>query len=62
VDFIAPFQAVQAVRKKGVRVAMTGAFYCHFDSKDDFFIQIIENLLIRKMYSLLIAPSIRLSI
>lgn len=33
-----------------------GAFYYHFDSKEDFFIQIIENLLVRKMYSMLIEP------
>jgi len=33
-----------------------GAFYYHFDSKEDFFIQIIENLVVRKVYSLLIEP------
>ncbi|MDT7828942.1 TetR/AcrR family transcriptional regulator [Pricia sp. S334] len=33
-----------------------GAFYYHFDSKEDFFVQIVENLLMRKMYSLLIEP------
>ncbi|MDB2606406.1 TetR/AcrR family transcriptional regulator [Zobellia sp.] len=33
-----------------------GAFYYHFESKEDFFIQIIENLLSRKMYSMLIEP------
>ncbi len=33
-----------------------GAFYYHFDSKEDFFIQIIENLLVRKVYSMLIQP------
>jgi len=33
-----------------------GAFYYHFDSKEDFFIQIIEGLLVRKVYSLLIEP------
>lgn len=33
-----------------------GAFYYHFDSKEDFFIQIIENLLVRRVYSLLIEP------
>lgn len=33
-----------------------GAFYYHFDSKEDFFIQIIENLLARKVYSMLIEP------
>lgn len=33
-----------------------GAFYYHFDSKEDFFIQIVENLLLRKIYSMLIEP------
>lgn len=33
-----------------------GAFYYHFDSKEDFLIQIIENLLTRKVYSMLIEP------
>ncbi len=33
-----------------------GAFYYHFESKEDFFIQIIENLLVRKVYSMLIEP------
>ena len=33
-----------------------GAFYYHFDSKEDFFTQIIENLLVRKVYSMLIEP------
>lgn len=33
-----------------------GAFYHHFDSKEDFFIQIIQNLIVRKMYSMLIEP------
>ncbi len=33
-----------------------GAFYYHFESKEDFFIQIIKNLLVRKMYSMLIEP------
>lgn len=33
-----------------------GAFYYHFESKDDFFIQIVQNLLARKVYSTLIAP------
>ena len=33
-----------------------GAFYYHFDSKEDFFIQIVENLLARKVYSMLIEP------
>ncbi len=33
-----------------------GAFYYHFDSKEDFFVQIVENLLVRKMYGMLIEP------
>ncbi|WP_394747981.1 TetR/AcrR family transcriptional regulator [Spongiimicrobium salis] len=33
-----------------------GAFYYHFDSKEDFFIQIIQNLLVRKVYNILIEP------
>lgn len=33
-----------------------GAFYYHFESKEDFFIQIIENLLVRKTYGMLIEP------
>ncbi|NAS10961.1 TetR/AcrR family transcriptional regulator [Poritiphilus flavus] len=33
-----------------------GAFYHHFESKEDFFIQIVENLVVRKMYSMLIEP------
>ena len=33
-----------------------GAFYYHFSSKEDFFIQIIDNLLARKVYSMLIEP------
>ncbi len=33
-----------------------GAFYYHFDSKEDFFIQIIQNLMARKVYSILIEP------
>ncbi|MDF4220159.1 TetR/AcrR family transcriptional regulator [Maribacter sp. M208] len=33
-----------------------GAFYYHFDSKEDYFIQIIQNLLARKIYSTLIEP------
>ena len=33
-----------------------GAFYYHFESKEDFFIQIIQNLLARKVYSTLIEP------
>ncbi|MFT6933794.1 MAG: TetR/AcrR family transcriptional repressor of nem operon [Maribacter sp.] len=33
-----------------------GAFYYHFDSKEDFFIKIVQNLLTRKVYSTLIEP------
>jgi AcrR family transcriptional regulator len=33
-----------------------GAFYYHYDSKEDFFVQIIQNLLARKVYSSLIEP------
>ncbi len=33
-----------------------GAFYYHFDSKEDFLIEILDNLLARKVYSMLIEP------
>ncbi|MFS4466268.1 TetR/AcrR family transcriptional regulator [Maribacter sp. 2210JD10-5] len=33
-----------------------GAFYYHFESKEDFFIQIIQNLMARRVYSNLIEP------
>jgi AcrR family transcriptional regulator len=33
-----------------------GAFYYHFQSKEDFFISIVQNLMVRKIYSLLIEP------
>jgi len=33
-----------------------GAFYYHFDSKEDFFVQIVQNLLARKVYITLIEP------
>ncbi|MCK0191672.1 TetR/AcrR family transcriptional regulator [Arenibacter sp. F20364] len=33
-----------------------GAFYYHFQSKEEFFISIVQNLLFRKVYSDLIAP------
>ncbi len=33
-----------------------GAFYYHFESKEDFFVQIIQNLMARKIYSTLIEP------
>ena len=33
-----------------------GAFYNHYDSKEDFLVQIIEQLVVRKVYSMLIEP------
>lgn len=33
-----------------------GAFYHHFQSKEEFFISIIQNLVFRKVYSMLIEP------
>jgi len=33
-----------------------GAFYHHFESKEDFFISIIQNLLVQKVYGMLIEP------
>ena len=33
-----------------------GAFYHHFQSKEDFFISIIQNLIVKKVYSMLIEP------
>lgn len=33
-----------------------GAFYYHFKSKEDFFISILQNLVVRKVYSMLIEP------
>lgn len=33
-----------------------GAFYHHFDSKEDFFLSIIQNLMVKKVYSMLIEP------
>ncbi|TAI47527.1 TetR/AcrR family transcriptional regulator [Flagellimonas allohymeniacidonis] len=33
-----------------------GAFYHHFKSKEDYFIYIIQNLVVRKIFSLLIEP------
>lgn len=33
-----------------------GAFYYHFESKEDFFVQIIQNLMARKVYTMLIEP------
>lgn len=33
-----------------------GAFYHHFQSKEDFFISIIQNLIVKKVYGMLIEP------
>ncbi|MCG2460950.1 TetR/AcrR family transcriptional regulator [Flavobacteriaceae bacterium F89] len=33
-----------------------GAFYYHFQSKDDFFISIIQNLVVQKVYGTLVQP------
>ena len=33
-----------------------GAFYYHFESKEDFFVQIIQNLMAHKVYGTLIEP------
>ena len=33
-----------------------GAFYHHFRSKEDFFINIVQNLIVQKVYALLIEP------
>jgi AcrR family transcriptional regulator len=33
-----------------------GAFYYHFQSKEDFFVSIVQNLIVRKVYNLLIEP------
>lgn len=33
-----------------------GAFYYHFESKEDFFISIIENYLVKKVYGAMIEP------
>lgn len=33
-----------------------GAFYYHFKSKEDFFISIIQNLIVQKVYSALVQP------
>jgi len=33
-----------------------GAFYYHFQSKEDFFIGIVQNLLVQKVYSTLVQP------
>jgi AcrR family transcriptional regulator len=33
-----------------------GAFYYHFQSKEDFFISIVQNLIVRKVYSMMIEP------
>ena len=33
-----------------------GAFYHHFQSKEDFFISIVQNLIVQKVYGMLIEP------
>ncbi len=33
-----------------------GAFYYHFQSKEDFFVSIVQNLIVQKVYSMLIEP------
>ncbi len=33
-----------------------GAFYYHFQSKEEFFISVVQNLVFRKVYSVLIEP------
>ena len=33
-----------------------GAFYYHFQSKEDFFISITQNLIVQKVYSMLVQP------
>ena len=33
-----------------------GAFYHHFKSKEDYFINIVQNLIVQKVYALLIEP------
>ncbi|MFT4832201.1 MAG: TetR/AcrR family transcriptional repressor of nem operon [Psychroserpens sp.] len=33
-----------------------GAFYYHFQSKEDFFISIVQNLLFQKVYTMLVEP------
>ncbi len=33
-----------------------GAFYHHFKSKEDYFINIVQNLIVQKVYALLIGP------
>ncbi|SNY95040.1 TetR/AcrR family transcriptional regulator [Flagellimonas pacifica] len=33
-----------------------GAFYHHFKSKEDYFISIIQNLIVQKVYALLVEP------
>ena len=33
-----------------------GAFYHHFKSKEDFFVSIVQNLIVQKVYSMLIEP------
>ena len=33
-----------------------GAFYHHFKSKEDFFLHIVQNLIVQKVYALLVEP------
>ncbi|MEY8020349.1 TetR/AcrR family transcriptional regulator [Muriicola sp. SD30] len=33
-----------------------GAFYYHFQSKEDFFVSIVQNMVVRKVYNLMIEP------
>lgn len=33
-----------------------GAFYYHFKSKEDYFISIVQNLIVQKVYTLLVEP------
>lgn len=33
-----------------------GAFYYHFQSKEDFFVSIVQNMVVRKVYTLMIEP------
>ncbi|UII77587.1 TetR/AcrR family transcriptional regulator [Flagellimonas sp. HMM57] len=33
-----------------------GAFYHHFKSKEDFFVHIVQNLIVQKVYALLVEP------
>ncbi len=33
-----------------------GAFYYHFQSKEDFFVSIVQNFIVQKVYSMLVEP------